>query len=299
MDDRTAARTMDGPNNIRNPILQWLVYGHVWLALCVAAQVAWIGLFMAEAPDLWRYNIAAALGTIAAYGLMRWVRSREPKLRASEHLSWFSERHSLTLIIAVVCCVAAAALCWPPRWSVHRWLLAAGVMAFLYVSPFTAKDGLTIGLRRVPMLKILLIAMAWALAVVAVPMEYDLAGHPPSRIVAMMCMRIPLFMALAIAFDVRDLPYDPPVLRTLPQIMGARGAKAVAMLLLLASAFFEHIFLRSLDYVASAWLVLVAYAAAALLVAFAAPKRGPFYFGILLDGMLILIPLCAWIGTHY
>jgi hypothetical protein len=290
---------MDGSNTIRNPILQWLVYGHLWLALCVTAQIWWTGLFMAEAPDLWRYNIAAALGTIAAYGLMRWVRSREPKLRASVHLSWFSERYSLMLAVCVICCIGAAVLCWPPHWSFFRWLVPAGVLAFLYVSPFTAKDGLTIGLRRVPMLKVFLIAIVWALAVVAVPMEYDTAGHSPINIMGLVCMRMPLFMALAIPFDVRDLPYDPPALRTLPQVMGARGAKAVALLLLSCSALFEQVFLRSLDYRASAWIVLIAYAIAALLIVFAAPKRGPFYFNIAVDGVLVLIPLCVWIGTMF
>ena len=282
---------------IRHPLLLWLIHGHVWLALGVAAQVWWTGLFMAEAPDLWRYNIAAALGTIAAYGLMRWVRSREPKLRASAHLSWFSERYGLMLAICTACVIVAALLCWPPRWLMLRWLLVGGALAFLYVSPFTAKDGLTIGLRRVPALKLFLIGAVWALAVVAVPMEYDLHGHSPQNIVLMMCMRLPLFLALAIAFDVRDLPHDPPVLRTLPQLVGARGAKAVALLLLAASLLFEQVFLRSLGYTASAWIVLAPYALTAVLIGRATPERGPLWFDIALDGMLILIPVCVWIGT--
>ena len=113
----------------------------------------------------------------------------------------------------------------------------------------------------------------------------------------MVCMRMPLFMALAIPFDVRDLPFDPPALRTLPQVMGARGGKTVALLLLVCSALFEQVFLRKLGYAASAWIVLIAYAIAALLIAFAAPKRGPLYFNIAIDGMMILIPVCVWIGT--
>lgn len=288
---------MNDPLTVRDRVMQWLVYGHVWLALCVAAQVWWTGLFMAEAPELWRYNMAAALGTVAGYGFMRWVRSREPKLRASAHLSWSSERYRLMFGIAVACCLAAAILCWPPRWTIHRWLLLAGMVAFLYVSPFTGKDGLTIGLRRVPGLKVFLIAIVWALVVVAVPMGYDLAGHSPMNIVLMICMRLPLFLALAIAFDVRDLPHDPAVLRTLPQLMGPGGAKALALVLLTGSALFEHVFLRSLHYQLSAWLVLVPYAITTVLIALANASRSTCYFDIALDGMLILIPVSVWIGT--
>ncbi len=288
---------MNDPHAIRNPVMQWLVYGHVWLALCVAAQVWWTGLFMAGAPELWRYKLAAALGTVAGYGLMRWVRSREPKLRASAHLTWFSERYTLMLAICVACALGAAVLCWPPRWTIHRWLLLAGMVALLYVSPFTAKDGLTIGLRRVPGLKLFIIAIVWALVVVAVPMEFDPAGHSPMNIVLMVCMRLPLFLALAIAFDVRDLPHDPTALRTLPQLMGPGGAKALALVLLTGSALFEHVFLRSLDYQLSAWLVLVPYAITTVLIALANASRSTFYFDIALDGVMILIPLTVWIGT--
>lgn len=290
---------MNTAGGIRNPILQWLVYGHLWLALCVVAQIQWTGLFMAEAPELWKYTLAAALGTVAGYGFMRWVRSREPKLRASAHLSWFSERYTLMLLICVACALGAAVLCWPPRWTMLRWLLAAGGLAFLYVSPFTANDGLTIGLRRIPVLKVFLIAAVWALAVVAVPLEYDLAGHSPVNIAMMMCMRMPLYLALAIAFDVRDLPHDPPALRTIPQLFGARGAKALALFLLICSALFEQMFLRRLGYEGSAMVVLVPYLITAVLIAMAGPTRGPLYFDIVLDGMLILIPACAWLGMRF
>ena len=284
---------------IRHPILQWLIYGHIWLACCVAAQVWWTGLFMAEAPELWRYTIAVSLGVVAAYGLMRWIRSREPQLRASAHINWFVERSTILRGIVIVCVIAACDLCWPPRWQVHRWLILGAGSAMLYVTPFTSRNGLPLGLRRVPGLKAFLIAIVWALVVVAVPMEYDLAGHSPTNIMLMMCMRLPLFLALAIAFDVRDLPYDPPALRTIPQLFGMRGAKAIALLMLLGSALFEHVFLRSLDYQVSAWLVLLPYALTSALIAFAGTARGPLYFDLVLDGMLILIPASVWVGMHW
>ena len=284
---------------VRHPLLQVLIYGHVWLAFGVVSQVLWTGRFLHDAPDLWRYAIASGLGTIAAYGLMRWVRSREPMMKASVHLIWFRERSRAMLVLCVICCIGATILLWPPHWNVLRWLLPAGALAFLYVSPFTAKDGQSIGLRRVPMMKVLLIAAVWVIAVVAIPIEYDASDHQLFTIAATACMRMPLFMALAIAFDIRDTLFDPSSLRTAPQVFGVRGAKVLALLLLISSALFEHIFLRRLDYIASAWMVLIGYLFAAVLIAFASPKRGAFYFGILVDGVLLLIPICGWIGTRW
>lgn len=287
---------MDDRSAIRHPILRWLVYGHVWLAFAVAAQVWWTGLFLTEAPELWRWGVAAALGTFAAYGFMRWARTSH--LPASEHLAWFGERRGWMLGLTVVCILVAVVLCWPPRWAVLRWLLPAAALAVLYVSPFNGRDGLTIGLRRIPGLKVIFVGVVWALVVVAVPMEYDLVVRAPIDTLMMVCMRFPLFVGLTIAFDLRDLPYDPPVLRTLPQVMGRRGAKAIAAALLAFSALLEHVFLRGLDHDAAAWIVLLPYAVAIGLVTFASPKRGPLYYGIAIDGIMILIPLCVWSGMH-
>ena len=77
---------MNDPHAIRNPVMQWLVYGHVWLALFVAAQVWWSGLFMAVGPERWRYTLASALGPVAGSVFMCWVGSRSPQLLRSAHL---------------------------------------------------------------------------------------------------------------------------------------------------------------------------------------------------------------------
>jgi 4-hydroxybenzoate polyprenyltransferase len=281
---------------LRHPVLQWLVYGHLWLALGITAQVWWIGQFLTDAPEFWRYILAAGCGTVAAYSLMRWVRSRDPHLIASEHLQWVRERRIPVLVLSVVCCLVAAVLCWPLQWHIIRWLLPAGFIAVLYVSPFSGKDGQAIGLRQVPGLKVLLIAFVCVTITVAVPMAYDEVGHSTAGIVLMMCMRLPLFMAISIAFDIRDTAFDPPSLRTIPQLLGVRGAKTMAILLLISSALFEHVFLRGLGYATSAFIAMLGYAVAIMLVAFAKPHQGPLFYGLLLDGVLVLLPVCMWLG---
>lgn len=287
---------MDNADGIRNPVVQWLVYGHVWLGLCVAAQIGWTGLYLRDAPDLWRYMVAAAVGTIAIYGLMRWVRAGRPRVRSSAHLAWTLAHRRTLLVISVAGLALATALCWPPRWLLLRWLLPAGLLAFLYVSPFTARDGLTIGLRRVPLIKIILIALAWTLAVVAAPMEFDASEHPALNTLFLMCMRMPLFMGLSIAFDIRDARLDPPVLRTVPQLLGVRGARVLAVLLLLYSAGLEHVSLHGLRYEVASWSVLVGYAYAIVLLLVASPDRREPFYGIGVDGAMVLIPLCVWLG---
>lgn len=283
----------------RHPLLQWLLYGHLWLALAAAVQVWYIGRFLQEAPDLDRYMLAAALGTFAAYGAMRWMRSRAPALAGAEPMMWVKDQGRPFMLTIAGSTVLAFVLLWPLLPRVLPWLLPAALMAALYVSPFSAPNGIGIGLRNVPVVKFLLVALAWTLVVVAGPMACDLADHSRNAILFAMCMRLPLFMSLAIAFDIRDAHSDHPGLRTLPQLFGVRGARITALVLMAVAGVYEHLFLRGLEYHVASWTVLGAYAFALYLIGRARSDSGAAYYGILLDGTLILIPLCAVIGRPF
>jgi hypothetical protein len=258
-----------------------------------------LGLFLQEAPVLDRYMMAVALGTFAAYGAMRWMRSRTPALAGAGPMMWVKDRGRPFLWMLVASGVMALWLLWPLLPRVLPWLLPAALMAALYVSPFSARNGIGIGLRNVPVVKFLVVAVAWTLVVVAGPMACDLADHSRMTILFAMCMRLPLFMSLAIAFDIRDAHSDHPGLRTLPQLFGVRGARITALVLMIVAAAYEHIFLRGLDYNVASWTVLLAYAFALFLIGRARANSGAAYYGILLDGTLILIPLCAVIGMRF
>lgn len=288
---------MDNANNIRNPILQWLIYGHLWLAFAVVAQIQWTGLFLHEAPDLWRYSIAAALGTFAGYATMRLARVRGPEVERYPNLSWYRTNRVLITVLVGLSAIAAFVMMWP-LWSIlWKWLVPVMALAFFYVTPFTSASGRSVGLRSIPFLKVLLIPVLWVVVVVAIPIRLDLEAHSSLTIATFACMRIPLILALAIAFDIRDTATDDPALRTVPLVFGLRGAKSIALFLLICSALFEVIFLRGLGYLAASWTILFGYVLAAFLIVRAKPVRDPIYYALYIDGVMVLIPLCVWIGT--
>lgn len=287
----------DTPSNIRHPVLQWLIYGHLWLVLAVVAQILWTGLFLHEAPELWRYTTAAALGTFAGYATMRLARVDSPEAGRYLNLIWYKEQRKLITALVGVAGSAALVLMWPLWRSLWHWLLPVVAMALLYLTPFTSGTGRGFGLRSIPFLKVLLIPGLWVIVCSAVPMRLDLFDHAPGAILAFACMRLPLVMALTVVFDIRDSLTDDPALRTMPQVFGIRGAKVIASVLLLCSALYEVIFLRTLGYPNAVWSLLVAYVVALGLTLRARPVRDPIYYALYVDGVMILIPLCAWIGT--
>lgn len=286
---------MTGP--IRQPLLQWLIYGHLWLALAVVAQIQWTALFLHWAPELWRYSAAAALGTFAGYAIMRLARVHAPEVGSYPNLSWYRDHRRLITVLVGLSVLAAFLLVLPLWGTLWRLLLPVGVLAFFYVTPFTARSGRGFGLRSIPFLKVLLIPVLWVMVTAVMPLALDHAEHSTAAILVYACMRLPLILALAITFDIRDSDTDDPALRTVPLVFGLRGAKAIALVLLVCSALCEVMFLRGLGFGLASWTILVGYVGGLWLVIRAKPLRDPIYYALYVDGIMVLIPLCVWVGT--
>lgn len=283
-------------DEVHNPVLRWMIYGHLWVALAVGAQSWWTALFLHEGGLAKRYALAATLGGFTAYGVTRLARLGSKDVQRYANLRWYLANRQAMYLLVGLAGVAAFLLMWslwPRIWGV---LLPAAAITFFYVTPFTV-GGRAIGLREIPFLKAVLIGVVWSVVVVAVPMRLDPVEQSTAAIIGFTCMRVPLIMALAILFDIRDRGTDDPALRTVPFVFGVKGAKAIALFLLGCSALFDVLFLRGMGYGTAAWSILAGYAAAVALTVLARPVRDAFYYAILVDGVMIAIPLCGWIGV--
>ncbi len=282
---------------VRHPVLHWLIFGHLWVALAVAAQIFWTALFLHEGALAHRYALAAFMGAFAAYGVTRLARTGGPEADEYENLKWYQANKRTMFMLVGLAGAAAFVLMWPLWPIIWKMMIPAVVLTFFYVTPFTSSSGRGIGLRSVPFLKAILIAVIWAIVAVAIPLRLDTEHHSLMAIFALASMRVPLILALAILFDIRDQASDDPALRTVPIVFGTNGAKAIALFFLLFSAAFEVIFLRGLGYLTASWTILAGYAFAILLTLRAKPVRDPVYYGLLVDGVMIVIPLCVLAGV--
>ena len=294
------------PVGIRNPLLRVLVYGHVWLALGAAAQVWWISSFFGSeslVPALF-----AASATFSAYGCMRLFRMNTPGMLRSEHMTWFRRnRWTMTLFIAVSG-MCAMALGWPmfPRFSPA--LLLACAFTIFYVLPDIGHTPDMRGLRRIPFLKSFLIAYVWAAMSVLVARagieEPMIADGRLMLLVVQFCF----FLAMAIVFDVRDTAFDPAAIRSIPQVIGDRATRFVVVVLMVIPILIVAMYflatnmdgdtpVQNEDFDPTYIGTLIGYIVAATLFSYATPQRSALYYGLLLDGMLILIPVLAWMGS--
>lgn len=171
-------------------------------------------------------------------------------------------------------------------------LAIAGAISLGYALPvIPGKSGLQ-SLRKIPRLKIWLIAVVWILVIAVVPLIDISQEHGSIGMVASslyMAQQGLLVLALTIPFDVRDLEVDDADQKTLPMVLGVRRSLRLAQVLI---AFFTipAFICYYLDY-CSFWVFLAQVVVAAigfLLIPKARKKASSLFFLIILDGLLLL-----------
>ena len=128
-------------------------------------------------------------------------------------------------------------------------LLIFSLPAFIAVVMYKSKDYTSFGLRTIPSLKLILIALIWSWVCVVTPqlLFFSHVDFSFSIIV------FTFILAITIPFDIRDLNYDSENLKTLPQIVGSTVCVLIALSILLVLIFYSYF---NLDKVGLCYLFL-------------------------------------------
>ena len=115
--------------------------------------------------------------------------------------------------------------------SSKLWLLLAVLILFsgLYAIPFLPSSR---NLRSLGIVKIILVALVWTGLTFILPLlDNDLPLDFETLL--MLIRRFVLVLLLILPFEIRDMHFDPPELRTLPQRYGVAGTKTLGYVLIL------------------------------------------------------------------
>lgn len=195
-------------------------------------------------------------------------------------VEWMLYNKNWINFILVVSAASSLFLLMLLQLDVLTILIPFGVVAFLYVGKFPFKK--LVNLRDVPFVKAHLVALVWAGISVLFPAFQT--NFTVSREVWILLGSIYFFiLSLAIIFDIRDVEMDEADKKTIPQLIGKKGASAVASAFNLISAS-GLIFLRD-----ALLLPLIGFAALTFVLYFFATKiKEDFYFSFWMDGLIIL-----------
>lgn len=269
-------------------ILDFVVASNVFVAISVAS-LACLSFLIYGAMD-WHYIRFVFFATIFSYNFMRLVRiniiikndesSRHQLIFKYKTSLWLLSLLSLGLAIYYISNVNS---------SIVVYLIILAVISMLYALPVYKYRGRWLLLREIPFLKLFLIAVVWAFVTDGLPSIISRGELYYTHFIE----RVLFVAAITIPFDIRDLKYDSLSIATLPMVVGVRGAKAVAMVLMLVAeviVFYEYWFVNSISLVSFLGVYLV-YELTVFMIYKANENREERYFTVLIEALPMLLLL--------
>ncbi len=272
--------------------LNFIIYSNIWVALAAASLVEVTELLYNLQMD---YEVSGLVffATLFTYNFQRIVRIRSMVLTEDSHRhQWIAKHKTILLWLTGASGAGMLVCCWWIDWSILWLLVPAGVLSIAYALQVFNWNGKKIGLRDLPYIKIVMIAVTWMIATVWLPMaQYDSIYALLSDKAIWGSLRTFLFIvAITIPFDIRDLKYDEANKKTLPQMMGTRGAIVLSVLLVvicIGIASWEvliHQYMNPYFYGG----IVGAYLLTAVIISLANEQRHEFYFAGLVEGTMVL-----------
>ena len=278
--------TMDARNLLcSNTVIALAACACVLTTLCLSGAGPLSGVTMA-------FAVGIGSATWLAYTWQRHVKSTRPGGLRPTHLGWHQRNWPRLRILGLFLLPLAAApagltaALWSETggrtpWAVGLALLASAAVTLLYAG-LPGERGVRHALRRLPGIKMVWIAGAWATITALWPLWWASGASStlPVSTAELWAERFLLIAALTLPFDLRDAEWDPAGMRTWPQLLGPRATRILAVVLVLAAACLRWTVMPNP-------VVLIGPATMTVAVARASQHRTIGYYG-LLDGLLIL-----------
>jgi hypothetical protein len=236
-----------------------------------------------NAIDSWLlYGFFSFFSTLAVYNGQRLFKAKS--LEQTPWLKWVDENRTGLLILSVISGVGACVTLFllPKIEPVTLVLLGwSGLISTLYVLKIKGTN-----MRQIPHLKIHLIAISWVAVVIVFPTINESKGE---ALVWSAIAHYLYVLAVTIPFDIRDLKYDIPEQRTIPQVVGINASKFISIVLLVC---FAVIMLCCVEgyLLLNPWFFVSIFVQMGL-VLFMNEKRSDIYCAGLIDGSIALLGL--------
>jgi len=184
---------------------------------------------------------------------------------------WIQANRNALILLNSVCLVFIIYFSLDFRLSTILVLLPFVLATFFYAIPGPSKLK---GLRYVPGLKLFLISLTWAGVTLYLPL-FIVELHETEVIWIAFVQRFLFVMAVAIPFDIRDTYFDFPGLKTLPQLIGIKNSKAVAIFAMVIFVFLELFRVQDMD--ASFMALIIITILSIVLILGSRPGQKRFY----------------------
>ncbi len=275
-------------------VLRFLVDSKIWIAL--AATFLCLGTYHGLGEGLhWNAYLGVVFfATLLEYNFHRFRRIKyEAQWAIQPELLWLHGRPLLfygfmlaTGIGLLYCLIQldTSTLC--------AIMPLAGITLF-YASGQVLWPRLKLDFRRLPYLKIFVVALVWTLVTTWIPL-IQTTNWNQTQAIGLLLGRFLFFFALILPFDVRDLSDDARQgLRTIPMLLGTKNTMYVTYIALFIS-------MLNMLYVfpgyAESLVLLMAYGLSFALLGYRPLRQSPYYHVGYLDGLILLQGVLLCLG---
>ena len=164
--------------------------------------------------------------TLVSYNFIRYYNISKINTAFS---NWIKSHKIHLILLNLISLIFLIILAFKLELEAYFLLIPFALATFFYVVPFTSKNK---NLRNTTGLKLFLITISWAGVTVLFPIINN--DYLFTKDVWLMFFQRFIFLfAITIPFDIRDLNFDIPEIKTLPQIIGSKKSKYFGSILLL------------------------------------------------------------------
>ncbi|MDD3773607.1 MAG: hypothetical protein PHC38_13265 [Weeksellaceae bacterium] len=265
---------------MKNFIQKYLIETNIWVAFCFTALLAFFQL------SLYKINFyvlgIAFFGTLSVYNFTRVKEIKQYwKIPENQKLQVFLTYFGLILTLIFLFLRGF-------ELKTFLYLSVLGFISFCYSLPFES-----LGLRGIPFLKLFLIAFVWTGSSVGLLLivHHEIVYYPN------LLVSVFLFVAgICIPFDIRDSQTDESELKTIPQLIGLKKAKLLAIICLILSGLFFYFEFKTFSQIVLTWWISLVFSL--FLVLKTTDKKSDFFYSFWVESAS-LFPLILFGIIHY
>ena len=214
------------------------------------------------------------------YTYQRFAKLKTGQHFAHERKTWMLEHRGVVNASLWISGIMAGILVFCLKWDTLIILIPAGILSAFYVGRFLLRQ--IPGFRDLPFLKAYVVAVAWTSMLVFLPLMQTHAGWNATQLWYSLAMFLFIF-ALAVIFDLRDVPIDDPTMKTIPHLLGKRGTIFIACFAIIGAMIIVTLLQKS-------WILPAAITGicGCVLILISAKREDDFFYSFWLDGYLFV-----------
>ncbi|MEO6150998.1 MAG: hypothetical protein ABIP28_12600 [Mucilaginibacter sp.] len=287
---------------IIKPVLDFLLFSNVFMALCAVAQ-ALVTFYLINSKPVYAVLALLFTSTLGIYNFcILATQPKHPETSPYLRVRWFFSHYRLMVSFTIICLLSLIPLFFMVSMQSKILLIFMGIISVCYSLPLFSVGNQKFGLRNIPGLKPVLITVVWVISCVLVPVleaqDKHLADVSMRDTVIMLAKRFLFIAALTVPFDIRDLFHDRQSgLKTIPVVWGEKKAYLFCQVLLAGHIILLFMF-RNTGFSVNFFAISSVTFLTGWLIFKSTWEKNEYYYFFYLDGVLIL-QYAALVGFNF